>query len=169
VIVFFSDHGFHLGNHGGLWGKTSVFERSARVPLIIAAPTLGAAGKASPRTVELLDLYPTLADLCGLPAPAGLEGRSLRPLLQDPSAAWDRPAYTLVRREVEGNEVMGRSVRTAHYRCTEWDGGRAGMELYDHTADPREHRNLAADPRHAETLKKLRALLSRSAADRGAD
>lgn len=155
IVVFWSDHGYHLGEHG-LWMKQSCFEESARVPFIISVPGM-AAGKKSLRTVELLDLYPTLADLAGLKAPEGLEGASLRPLLADPSAEWNRPAYTQVQRAV----FPGHSVRTARWRYTEWDGGARGAELYDHHADPQELKNLAANPAQSTTVAEMKALLKK--------
>jgi uncharacterized sulfatase len=153
VVVFWSDHGYHLGEHG-LWMKQSCFEESARVPLIIAAPGK-AAGKSCLRTVELVDLYPTLTDLAGVPAPKNLEGASLRPLLENPAAEWNRPAFSQVQR---GNQP-GHSVRTERWRYTEWDRGAQGSELYDHDADPQELHNIAADPKFAATVLELRALL----------
>ncbi len=163
IVVFFSDHGYHLGEHG-LWQKMSVFENSARVPMIISAPGMKAAGKSSGRTVELVDLYPTVADLAGLPAPSYLDGKSLRPLLYDPRAAWTKPAITQVRRgggALNQPFVMGRSVRTERYRYTEWAEGERGTELYDYDTDPREGKNLAADPAQAKTVAELKALLKR--------
>ena len=158
IVVFFGDHGWLLGEHGQ-WQKMSLFEESARVPLIIAAPGMRGKGRASLRTVELVDLYPTLAELAGFPAPEKAEGRSLRPLLEDPKRAWDKPAFTqLVRREGE-RQYTGRSVRTERWRYSEWDGGKIGSELYDHNSDPREYRNLAADPKHAKTVEKMKRLL----------
>ena len=155
IVVFLGDHGFHLGERGW-WNKSTLFELSARVPLIIAAPgNREHPGKTSSRTVELLDLYPTLADLAGLKLPPGLQGVSIRPLLDDPTAAWDRPAYTQVQR----GKVAGHSVRTARWRYTEWDDGRAGAELYDHAADPGEYRNLAADPTHAAVVGEMKAIV----------
>ena len=139
-----------------------LFEGSARNPLIVAGPGL-AKGKASPRTVEFVDLYPTLADLCGLKdAPKNLAGRSLRPLLANPRAAWNKPAITQVQRGGANNRFMGYSLRTERWRYTEWDGGRKGTELYDETNDPREMTNLANDPKHAKTVAELKRLLATS-------
>jgi uncharacterized sulfatase len=157
VVVFWSDHGYHLGEHG-LWMKQSLFEESARVPLLIAAPSQKARGRASQRTVELLDLYPTLADLAGLKPPPGLHGASLKPLLDAPEAEWKRPAFTQVWR----GTFPGHSVRTERWRYTEWDNGRQGAELYDHAADPREQTNLANDPKHASAVKELRELVRKN-------
>ncbi len=159
IVVLFSDHGFHLGDHGGLWAKLSLFEQSARTPLIIAVPKSKQAGKASSRIVELLDLYPTLAGLCNLPAPNDLEGKSLEPLLQQPNCIWDRRAYTMVYHEVDGKKIEGKSVRDERWRYTEWDGGSKGVELYDHNKDPREFNNLATDPRYAKTVLTLQQWL----------
>ncbi len=161
IIVFHSDHGYHLGEHG-LWQKQSLWENSARVPLIIVDPRRPS-GKASPRVVELVDLYPTLAELCGLPAPTGLDGKSLRPLLQNPSAAWEGSAITQVQRGgVQGaNRVVGRSVRTERWRYTEWNEGARGRQLHDMQADPDERRNMEAEPENAATVAKLQALLRR--------
>ena len=155
VVVFMSDHGYHLGEHG-LWQKMTLFEESARVPLLIAAPGAKAAGQACDRLVESIDVYPTVADLCGLAPLAQLEGRSLRPLLNEPAQPWKRAAYTQVRRT---GDVMGRSVRTERWRYTEWDEGRQGAELYDHDLDPHEFHNLANDPAQADVVKEHRALL----------
>ncbi len=157
LIVFWSDHGYHLGEHG-LWLKQSLFEESARVPLIVAGPGIQAAGKASPRIVELVDLYPTLADLAGLKPPGNLEGASLRPLLGNPQRKWERPAFTQTPR----GRFSGYSVRTERWRYTEWDEGRAGVELYDHEKDPREYRNLASVPEYAAMLAQMKALLAQT-------
>lgn len=161
IVVFFGDHGWLLGEHGQ-WQKTSLFEESARAPLIIAAPGARGNGRSSPRPVEFVDIYPTLADLCRLKAPAGLEGKSLRPLLDKTDAAWSKPALTQVARREGQRQIMGRSVRTERWRYSEWDDGAAGAELYDHKGDPGEVRNLAADPRHAKTVAKLKQFLRES-------
>ena len=160
IVVFVSDHGYQLGEKG-LWMKQTLFERSLRAPLIVAAPGLAGRGRSSARVVELLDVYPTVADLAGLSAPAGLHGRSLRALLADPDAAWDHPAVSQVRRRVDGVDVMGYSLRTARWRYTEWNLGASGVELYDEVADPGEARNLAADSAHAAVVADLRRQLRR--------
>jgi uncharacterized sulfatase len=162
VVVFWSDHGYALGEHGN-WQKLSLFEEAARVPLVIAAPGV-AGGKTCSRITESLDLYPTLADLCGLTPPADLAGVSLRPLLVDPSRAWDRPAYTQMRRNTPKDGMfMSYSVRTEQWRYTEYDAGRKGVELFNEVNDPRELTNLANDPKHAETVARMKQLLEKVA------
>jgi uncharacterized sulfatase len=155
VVVFMSDHGWSLGNHGQ-WQKMLLFEEVARVPFIIRDPAAKGNGKVSPRMVELVDLYPTLADVCGLPVPQGAQGISLKPLLEDPQADWDHPAFTQVTR---GKNVMGRSVRTDRWRYTEWDHGDKGVELYDQQNDPKEFKNLAKEPKSQKTMAELKAML----------
>ncbi|HEU0010879.1 MAG TPA: sulfatase [Verrucomicrobiae bacterium] len=158
IVVLWGDHGWHLGEHGN-WQKQSLFEESARVPLLVAIPGAKAAGKASPRIVETLDLYPTIIDYAGLPAPHVLPGASLRPLLDKPTAKWDRPAYTQVRRGNTNHLFFGRSVRTDRWRYTEWDDGRKGAELYDEKKDPGEHKNLASEPKHSAVVQEMRKRL----------
>jgi iduronate 2-sulfatase len=167
VVVLMGDHGFHLGEHG-LWHKGTLFEGATRAPLIVVAPGAKGNGQASPRVVEFVDLYPTLADLCGLGAPEGLAGRSLRPLLDEPKGKWDGAAYSVVTRRDGERRYLGRSVRTAEWRYTEWDGGRAGAELYDHRRDPLEIRNLVNDTAHERAVAELkRKLLALSAKANG--
>lgn len=157
VVVFWSDHGYLVGQHG-LWMKQSLFEESARVPLLIHAPGAKGNGNACGRTVELVDLHSTLADLCGLTPPKDLAGASLKPLLDDPMGKWDRAAFTQVWR---GN-FPGHSVRTERWRYTEWDNGKKGTELYDHETDPQEWKNRADDPKFAETVKEMQALVRKN-------
>ena len=157
VIIFMSDHGYHMGEHG-LWQKKTLFENAAHVPLIIVPPKFKATQHSSPRTVELVDLYPTLADLCGLKAPAYLDGISLRPWLKNPDAPRNVPAYTQVWRE----GLIGYSVRTEKWRYTEWNNGKAGAELYDHDKDPGELTNLFSRADAASEISKLRVLLDRN-------
>ncbi len=162
IVVFLSDHGFMLGEHGQ-WQKQMLFEESVRVPLILAGPGITGRG-AAPGPVELLDIYPTLVELCDLPQPRQkLEGQSLVPLLENPEAKWERPAYSQIQRGTDqtpaGPKVMGRSVRTQRWRYTEWDGGKAGRELYDHENDAHEFTNLADDEAHAGTVAELKRLL----------
>lgn len=163
VVIFLSDHGYHLGEHGGLWHKMTVFEEASRVPLIVAAP--GKRPGKSPRLVELVDLFPTLAELCGLPRPEGLEGLSFVPLLERPDQPWKQAAFTVVSHagKVQGATELdptklGRTVRTERWRYTEWFDG--SLELYDHDADPYEFSNLAQSLAQAATRAELKRFLS---------
>ena len=133
------------------------FELGARVPLLISTPDLKQRGARAAAPVELIDLFPTLAELCGLPAPAGLEGRSLVPVLADATAAVKPGAFTQHPRPEYYDrtpsgvpETMGYSVRTPKVRYTEWrkwdTGEVTARELYDHTTDPGETQNAVADP-----------------------
>ncbi len=172
IVVFLSDHGWLLGEHGGQWQKRSLFEESARVPLIIRAPGAKGNGQASRRPVELVDLHPTLAELAGLPVHPKLEGKSLKPLLANPQAMWAKPAFTQVTRNAESSitvavdpskpAFMGRSIRTERWCYIEWDGGREGVELYDLQSDPGQLRNVADNPLHAQTTAELRKLLAQA-------
>lgn len=165
IIVFCSDHGYNVGQHGQ-WMKQSLFENSARVPLIISLPGV-TNGRSSSRTVELLDIYPTLAELCGLKAPNDIHGKSLLPLIKDPNEKWNKPAFTQVQRIINRGKpdqkiIMGRSIRIERWRYNEWDETKMGVELYDHENDPGEFINLAADPKYAATVKELSDILRKS-------
>ena len=141
IIIFLSDHGFFLGEKRR-WAKQSLWERATRVPFIVAVPG-GATGRCS-RPVELLSVYPTLIELCGIEARPELEGASLVPLLKDPAAAWDRPAITTFGRD-------NHAVRSERWRYIRYSDG--SEELYDHTRDPNEWTNLAGDPKLARIKK----------------
>lgn len=168
TVVFWSDHGFAIGEHGQ-WQKMSLFEASARVPLILSGAGVTAAPKGCARPVENLDIYPTLVELCGLKgAPANLQGRSLAPLLKDPNATWEGGAVSQVSRGGPNKSVMGYSIRTERYRYTMWASGAEGEELYDYQTDPREVRNLAADPDSSALKGRLHEMLARVARRRGA-
>jgi uncharacterized sulfatase len=153
VVVFLSDHGFHLGDHGGMWRKTTLFEETTRVPLIIAGPGTASPGRATVQIVELIDVYPTLLDLAGLPAAGQVDGVSLVPWLRDPSRVVNDHALSVVQRP----RGLGRTIRTERYRYTEWPDG--SVELYDHSTEEGEKANLANSPAYSKTVRELQARL----------
>jgi uncharacterized sulfatase len=155
TIVFWSDHGYHLGEHGQ-WMKQALFEPATRIPLLFSGAGVPARNKLCRGPVEMLDIYPTLADLCGLKPPARLHGRSLQPLLERPQLGSKHPAVSQVQR----GKVMGYSIRTERYRYTMWNDGAEGEELYDYQTDPREFKNLAATaPQKAALREQLKAIV----------
>ena len=171
LIVFWGDHGYHIGEHG-LWGKTTNFELDARVPLILAPPQARHAGASTQALVEMVDLFPTITALCGLPQAPGLDGTSLVPLLADPQATLKEGAYTQHPRPAYADrtkrgrpEAMGYSVRTPTLRYTEWrdfDSGKVvASELYDHTHEEAELHNTASAPADPAALEHARQLLHR--------
>jgi iduronate 2-sulfatase len=171
IVVFWSDHGYHLGEHGGIWQKRTLFEQGARAPLIIRAPRMPGNGVSCRRVVEFVDLYPTLTELANVQSPMGLAGRSLVPLLENPLAEWDGYAVTQILRPADdrlSEQVMGCSIRTDRWRYTEWAEGKYGIELYDHHADPQEFQNLALrpDPMARAVMERLRPLLRSRASGR---
>lgn len=156
LIVLWGDHGYHLGENG-LFTKMTNFEQGTRVPLLVSHPGMKTAGKRTKALVELVDLYPTLAQLCDLPLPKHLEGTSFAPLLQNPDQSWKKAAFSQYLRTGKPPHT-GRSLRTDRWRYTEWHdvkGKPTGVELYDELNDPHETANLANDPTHAETVKQL--------------
>lgn len=150
VVVFIGDHGYHTGERHW-WNKNTLFERSCRAPLIIAAPGIRG-GKTSRSLVEFVDLFPTVAESCGLGVPTGLAGKSLRPVLRDPKRPFKDAAFTLVTR---GQSRYGQSVRTERWRFTQWSDGT--NELYDHNSDPEENHNVATQ--HPKVVAELSAKL----------
>jgi iduronate 2-sulfatase len=174
TVVLWSDHGYHLGEHG-LWQKRTLFDESARAPLLIAAPQIPETqrGKTCQRIVEFIDLFPTLCHLANLPPPPALEGTSLHPLLENPDAPWTRPAFTQILRLARTPEtlttplpdlpqIMGRAITTERHRYIEWNNGHNGIELYDNSSDPHEQTNLATDPSSANLIQHLRSLFPKT-------
>lgn len=157
IVLFYGDHGYHLGEKGK-WSKhQSLFEIGTRVPLLIQVPGARGNGQVCSRPVQALDLYPTLAELCGLPKPSGLEGHSLVPLLNKPQDTWEHAAFT-----IGGNpKVLARTVRTEQWRYVEWDDGKAGTLLFDEQMDPHELKNLAEDPKYADVRMKLAGMVKK--------
>jgi len=161
--VLWGDHGWQLGEHG-MWDKHSNFETSTRAPLLVYKP-----GQEPGRTtalVEMVDIYPTLCELCGLKLDTALDGRSFAPLLEDPDRPWKSAAFSQYRRVIPGYgkiaRGMGYSMRTDRYRFTEWrvpGTDFQALELYDHKSDPGENVNLADSAEHAEVVRQLTSRL----------
>jgi iduronate 2-sulfatase len=163
IVVLWGDHGWHLGDHG-IWCKHTNYEQAARIPLLVAGPGVKAGVKTG-ALVETVDVYPTLAELAGLPAPTGLDGRSFAATLRDPAAPHrDHVIHVYPRSRPEVGNVLGRAIRTERYRLVEWKkpgaaADTAEFELYDYQADPLETKSLAAA--QPEVVAQLRALLAK--------
>lgn len=166
IVVFWSDHGFHLGE-SALWGKSTNYERDTRVPLIIAAPGQGTAGTSTEALVELVDLYPTLTELCGLPTPIDLAGISLAPILRQPTLPGKEYAVSQHPRPYFNGQltVMGYTLRSQEHRYVEWrsvaSGEIVGQELYESATPAAEVRNVIDDPRAQPTRRRLEAAAQR--------
>ncbi len=163
IIVLWGDHGFHLGDHGQ-WCKHSNYEQAVRVPLIISAPGNKAAGSTPAGLVELVDIYPTLIQWCGITTPTSLEGASLVPMLHDASHPGKPAAFHLYPRAIPGHvQGMGRAIRTDRYRLVEWSvADKADFreyELYDYQSNPDETINHAGDPQYAAVMLELKKQL----------
>lgn len=160
IVVLWGDHGWQLGDHG-LWHKHTNFELAARAPLLISVPKSAGAGKKCVAPVEFVDVYPTLAEVCGLPKPEGLAGLSLARYLNDPTAPMQKVAISQYPRTAGPGQgpVMGYSIRNERWRATFWRERRGSRivatELYDEQNDPVESVNLADKPEHAELLAQL--------------
>lgn len=151
IVVFTSDHGYHMGEHGH-WQKTTLFENGTRVPLVIAAPDQKAKGMETDAFAEMVDFYPTLAELSGLTPPEYVSGISLAAVLDDPEASPRKSALSQYQN--------GYSIRTDRYRYTEWgEEGSEGSELYDHSSDPAEMKNLANDASQKDVIATLKKQL----------
>ena len=159
IIVFWGDHGWKLGEHGG-WCKHTNFELDAHAPMIVSSPNQKAAGGKTKALVEFVDIYPTLCDLADLPIPEALEGLSATPLLDAPNLPWKTAAFSQYPRSSGRKRLMGYSMRTDRYRFTRWEHRNdpqkvAAVEVYDHLKDPDENVNIATDPANEELVKQL--------------
>ncbi|CAZ97664.1 sulfatase [Zobellia galactanivorans] len=176
IIVLWGDHGWKLGEHNG-WGKMSNYEIDAHVPMIISGAKVKAKGSKTNALTELVDIYPSLCEMSGLPVPAHLQGKSFVPLLADPSIKWKAAAYSqfLLGRfgpaETRQEERMGYSVKTDRYRYTEWytwnknqkqKGDYISSELFDHENDPGENYNIAQEPSNSQLIKQLASNLHKN-------
>jgi arylsulfatase A-like enzyme len=159
VIVLWGDHGWKLGEHGS-WCKHSNVENDTNAPLLISVPGLKTAGKSTAALAEFVDIYPTLAEACGLPLPGHLQGTSLLSVLQDTSKSVKAAALSQYPRAERGQQLMGYSMRTDRYRFTRWldrnDHTKlVSVELYDHQTDPQENVNIAGDANNSALVANL--------------
>ena len=161
VVVFWGDHGYYMGEHSWWGGKHNNYEGATRAPLIVAAPGQKTVGRRSPALVEFVDIYPSLVEICRLPAPrdaAGLEGVSFAPLLANPDRPWKSAVFS---QYLKGGS-LGTAMRTDRWRYVEWRKGAdlVARELYDEKNDPAENQNLSDRPEHAALLTTLAAQLA---------
>ena len=155
IVVLWGDHGFHLGEKDR-WQKYTLWGESLHVPFVVVAPGVTQPGTISSAPVSLMDIYPTLAELAQLKPQPSLEGQSLVPLLDNPARAWKSAAFSVV---TAPDGIRGEAAVTDRYRYVRWTGPHPDEELFDHRSDPREYTNLARDPKHADVLQRMRAVL----------
>ena len=161
VVMLWGDHGWHLGENG-TWGKHTNLEWGTHSPLLLRVPGQPNAGVATDRLVEFVDVYPSLAEACGLPVPEHCEGTSLMPLVRDPSAAWKNAAFSQFRRTINGVRCMGYTMRTDKFRYTEWRDRKdlariEARELYDHRQNHDENENVIDSARYAGKAQEMAA------------
>jgi iduronate 2-sulfatase len=159
IIVLWGDHGWKLGEHDA-WCKHTNTENDTNAPLILSVPGMKSAGKHTDALVEFVDVYPTLAELAGLPLPRHLEGASFKPLIEDPNRAWKTAAFSQYPRNPAGKKLMGYTMRTERYRFTRWvlrdDPTKVeAVELYDHKVDPQENQNIVDASENQELVRQL--------------
>ena len=157
IVVFTSDHGYHMGEHGH-WQKQTLFDNATRIPLIFSGPGIENGIQIPSSPVELIDIYPTLMDLTEIETPDHVVGKSLKNMLKDPNAIVRNSALTRWRN--------GYSIKTDRYRITKWgEGGELGYELYDHNSDKEELKNLANDSNYSSILDSLKQVIDVRIAD----
>lgn len=154
IVVLTSDHGYLLGEHF-MWGKAMLFEQCNRIPMVIRAPSITRPGSKTDSLMELVDLFPTLGDLCEVPVPSGCQGQSVVPILRDPSSTGKGYAYTVLRR----GDRLAKAVRTHRWHYNRWPNGQE--ELYDLNSDRELPRNQAIDTQPPGALLEMRSLLTR--------
>jgi uncharacterized sulfatase len=155
LIVFFGDHGYHLGEHNW-WNKVTIFEKGTNAPFIMAGNSVGKKGVVSNAMFEYIDIYPTLANLFSLQnIPEHLEGKSFANVVNDPT----KPFRNEVRAVIRRGDKLGRMVKNEKFRYVEWDNGKMGRELYDQKNDPIEYRNLAEETEYSDVVSEMRTLL----------
>jgi choline-sulfatase len=157
IVVFTGDNGYHLGERDW-WNKVTLFERSCRIPFIMAGPGI-AQNQPSHALVELIDIYPTLNHLCAVDGPKDLPGESFKAVLENPASPGKGYAFTMVARD--NGKTVGRSVRSGRWRYTEWDNGRQGIELYDEQTDPEETKDQSRNPEYKEVITSMKALFDK--------
>ncbi|MFY0653474.1 MAG: sulfatase [Cyclobacteriaceae bacterium] len=155
LVVFFGDHGYHLGENKW-WNKVTVYEQGTNAPFIMAGNSVGKKGIKSDAMFEFIDIYPTLADIMNLnDTPEYLEGKSFAGVVSDPELPFKNEVFAVTKR----GDMMGRMVKTADWRYIEWDNGNKGKELYDQKNDPGEYQNLAGKSEYSAVMDDLKLLL----------